>query len=73
MDSESENVEDNEEDSANEESAEASTAEEAQSEDDKSTEADYASMTVAELKELLKAAGKPVSGKKADLVARLQE
>lgn len=73
MDSESENVEDNEEDSANEESAEVSTAEEAQSEDDKSTEADYASMTVAELKELLKAAGKPVSGKKADLVARLQE
>ena len=34
---------------------------------------DYDSMTVAELKELLKAAGKPVSGKKADLVARLQE
>ena len=37
------------------------------------TDADYASMTVAELKELLKAAGKPVSGKKADLVARLNE
>jgi cell pole-organizing protein PopZ len=36
-------------------------------------DADYASMTVAELKELLKAAGKPVSGKKADLVARLSE
>ena len=34
---------------------------------------DYASMTVAELKELLKAAGKPVSGKKADLIARLSE
>ena len=34
---------------------------------------DYESMTVAELKELLKAAGKPVSGKKADLIARLQE
>ena len=30
-------------------------------------------MTVAELKELLKAAGKPVSGKKADLIARLNE
>ncbi|RJU98118.1 MAG: hypothetical protein DWC04_04480, partial [Candidatus Poseidoniales archaeon] len=27
----------------------------------------------AELKELLKAAGKPVSGKKADLIARLNE
>ena len=35
--------------------------------------ADYASMKVAELKELLKAAGKPVSGKKADLIARLME
>ena len=34
---------------------------------------DHASMTVAELKELLKAAGKPVSGKKADLIARLNE
>ena len=30
-------------------------------------------MTVAELKERLKAAGKPVSGKKADLIARLNE
>jgi len=35
--------------------------------------ADYESMKVAELKELLKAAGKPVSGKKADLIARLNE
>ena len=34
---------------------------------------DFESMTVAELKELLKAAGKPVSGKKADLIARLQD
>ena len=34
---------------------------------------DYSSMTVAELKELLKAAGKPVSGKKADLIARLND
>ena len=38
-----------------------------------STKTDYGSMTVAELKELLKAAGKPVSGKKADLIARLNE
>lgn len=38
-----------------------------------SNDADHASMTVAELKELLKAAGKPVSGKKADLIARLNE
>ena len=34
---------------------------------------DYESMTVAQLKELLKEAGLPVSGKKADLIARLQE
>ena len=34
---------------------------------------DYNSMTVAELKDLLKAAGKPVSGKKAELIERLQE
>lgn len=34
---------------------------------------DYENMTVAELKDLLRDAGLPVSGKKADLVARLQE
>ena len=34
---------------------------------------DYENMKVAELKELLKEAGLPVSGKKADLIARLQE
>jgi large subunit ribosomal protein L32e len=34
---------------------------------------DYDKMTVAELKDLLKEAGLPVSGKKADLVARLVE
>ena len=34
---------------------------------------DYEKMTVAELKELLKEAGLPVSGKKADLISRLQE
>jgi len=37
------------------------------------SDVDHSSMTVAELKELLKAAGKPVSGKKADLIARLNE
>jgi len=36
-------------------------------------EADYESMTVAELKALLKEAGKPVSGKKAELIERLKE
>ena len=49
----------------------AAPAEEAAPAED--TSADYDSMTVAELKELLKAAGKPVSGKKADLIARLNE
>jgi len=39
----------------------------------KSDYADYESMTVAQLKELLKKAGKPVSGKKADLISRLSE
>jgi large subunit ribosomal protein L32e len=34
---------------------------------------DYESMTVAQLKELLKEQDLPVSGKKSDLVARLQE
>jgi large subunit ribosomal protein L32e len=34
---------------------------------------EYESMTVAQLKELLKEQGLPVSGKKADLVARLME
>ncbi len=35
--------------------------------------ADYESKTVAQLKELLKQAGKPVSGKKAELIERLKE
>ena len=35
--------------------------------------AEYNDMTVAELKELLKEAGLPVSGKKADLITRLEE
>ena len=34
---------------------------------------DYSSMTVPQLKELLKESGKTVSGKKADLIARLNE
>ena len=54
-----------------EEVADAETVEE--SGDSGTADVDYQSMTVAELKDLLKAAGKPVSGKKADLIARLQE
>jgi small subunit ribosomal protein S3Ae len=59
--------------------AEEAPAEEAPAEEAVAEEAapaadvDHSSMTVAELKELLKAAGKPVSGKKADLIARLNE
>ena len=56
--------------------AEQEVSEETESEDSPAVESegqDFESMTVAELKELLKAAGKPVSGKKADLIARLQE
>ena len=34
---------------------------------------DYEKMTVAELKEILKEKGLPVSGKKADLIERLSE
>jgi hypothetical protein len=33
----------------------------------------YENMTVAELKELLREAGLPVSGKKSDLIERLSE
>ena len=44
-----------------------------ENEEGESEAVDYSSMTVAELKELLKAAGKPVSGKKADLISRLEE
>jgi|TARA_B100001250_G_scaffold73034_2_gene59592 small subunit ribosomal protein S3Ae len=44
-----------------------------QEQDNDDSEVDYSSLKVAELKELLKAAGKPVSGKKADLIARLEE
>jgi len=54
-----------------EEGAEDSKEEGAESSDE--SEIDYETMTVSELKELLKEAGKPVSGKKADLISRLQE
>ena len=49
-------------------------AEDDESEEPDSTEnVDYSSMTVAELKEILKEKGLPVSGKKAELVDRLSE
>ena len=37
-----------------------------------SEESDYSKMSVAELKDVLKEKGLPVSGKKADLIERLQ-
>ena len=57
---------------APEEETVADSPEEAQ-EEETSVDVDYNSMTVAQLKELLKAEGKPVSGKKADLISRLSE
>ena len=41
--------------------------------EDSGEEIDYESMTVAELKVVLKESGKPVSGKKADLISRIKE
>ncbi|MCH1592099.1 MAG: hypothetical protein L7R66_03800 [Candidatus Thalassarchaeaceae archaeon] len=41
--------------------------------DESESSLDYESMTVAELKVILKEAGKPVSGKKADLISRIME
>ena len=58
---------------AEETPAEEVTEEEAPAEEPSSDDVDYSSMTVAELKDLIKAAGKPVSGKKAELIERLQE
>ena len=51
---------------------------EAESEDEEQevespSDVDYESLTFAQLKELLKKDGKPVSGKKADLISRLSE
>ncbi len=67
--------ESSEEDDSEDEPAEQEVvAEAAEAEVEESTDTpDYASMKVAELKELLKAAGKPVSGKKDELIARLME
>jgi small subunit ribosomal protein S3Ae len=53
--------------------AEEPAAEEVVEEAPAEASTDYSSMTVAQLKELLKEAGKPVSGKKAELIERLQE
>jgi len=56
-----------------EESEEVVNKEEIETESSETVEVDYSSLTVSELKELLKTAGKPVSGKKAELIDRLNE
>ena len=62
------------EDSSEELSDEDSISEDVvESDSSESENIDYSSLTVSELKELLKAAGKPVSGKKAELIDRLNE
>ncbi len=52
---------------------ESSEEPEAEETTDSSSDEDLTSLTVAELKARLKSAGKPVSGKKDELIARLQE
>ena len=63
--------EEQEEEASEQEDEDVPEIEVSESSDD--SDIDFESMTVAELKELLKEAGKPVSGKKADLISRLQE
>ena len=59
----------------NDDTTDTQVVDEAPPKDDTSEDAqpDFESMTVAKLKELLKKEGLPVSGKKADLIARLTE
>ncbi|MEE3083262.1 MAG: SAP domain-containing protein [Candidatus Thermoplasmatota archaeon] len=66
-------VEEDETEDDSEESAEEEPESATEDESPEEEAPDYSSMKVAELKELLKAAGKPVSGKKDELIARLQE
>jgi len=74
---EKEEMEENSLEPVSEEIDEVETESEEESEsgflESENEEVDYSSLTVSELKELLKAAGKPVSGKKADLIDRLSE
>ncbi len=74
---EDENSSEDEEESADDadDSEDEAEADESSDDSDDSAEEeqDLSSLKVAELKELLKAAGKPVGGKKAELIARLSE
>ena len=70
---EAENVEPSEEKDEGSEEEEVKEEETEDSEKEKtSEETDYSNMSVAELKEVLKEKGLPVSGKKADLIERLR-
>ena len=66
---EAENVEPSEE---KDEGSEEEEVTEEETEDSEKEETDYSKMSVAELKEVLKEKGLPVSGKKADLIERLR-
>ena len=71
---EAENVEPSEENDEGSEEEEEVTEEETDDskKEEVSEETDYSKMSVAELKDVLKEKGLPVSGKKADLIERLQ-
>ena len=65
-------VEDETDESGNEETDESGNEETEDTQEDNSDNADYSKMSVAELKDILKEKKLPVSGKKADLIERLQ-
>ena len=65
-------VEDETDEGGNEETDESGNEETEDTQEDNSENADYSKMSVAELKDILKEKKLPVSGKKADLIERLQ-
>jgi len=69
---EAENVEPSEEKDENSEEEVIEEKTNDSKKEDVSEETDYSKMSVAELKDMLKEKGLPVSGKKADLIERLQ-
>ena len=69
---EAENVEPSEEESEDSEEEVIEEESDDSTKEEVSEETDYSKMSVAELKDVLKEKGLPVSGKKADLIERLQ-
>ena len=65
-------IEEETDESGNEETDESGNEETEDTQEDNSENADYSKMSVAELKDILKEKKLPVSGKKADLIERLQ-